>query len=152
MRDALHFSTDDRVLLVLPLHHAMPFIATIVLPALVGAHFVIENDLRRVRDRLQEYKPTIFFGVPALYELMYRNLLARAEAEGRLHTLQAWQKRLGADQAPDRRQPRPAALPADPQGARRQAALPGQRRRGPQPADRSATSSASACRCSRAGA
>jgi long-chain acyl-CoA synthetase len=91
---ALDFSARDSALLVLPLHHAMPFIATIVLPALVGAHFFIENDLRRIRDRLQEHRPTIFFGVPALYEIVYRNLLARAEAEGRLATLKAWQGRL----------------------------------------------------------
>ena len=77
------------------MHHAMPFIAAVVLPPLVGAHFVIENDLRRIRDRLQEHRPTIFFGVPALYELMYRNILARAEAEGRLHTLQRLQECLG---------------------------------------------------------
>jgi long-chain acyl-CoA synthetase len=80
----LDVSARDVVLLVLPLHHAMPFIATLLLPTMVGAHFVIENDLRRIRDRLQEYQPTIFFGVPALYELVYRNILARAEAEGRL--------------------------------------------------------------------
>ena len=81
---ALEVSAKDSVLLVLPLHHAMPFLATVLLPGLVGAHFVIENDLRRIRDRLQEHRPTIFFGVPALYELVYRNILARAEAEGRL--------------------------------------------------------------------
>jgi long-chain acyl-CoA synthetase len=77
------------------MHHAMPFLAALVLPPLVGAHFVIENDLRRIRDRLQEHRPTIFFGVPALYEVVYRNILARAEAEGRLHTLQRLQKYLG---------------------------------------------------------
>ena len=93
--EAIQFTEKDRILLVLPLHHAMPFVATVVLPALVGAHFVIENDLRRIRDRLQEQKPTIFFGVPALYELVYRNLMARAESEGRLKTLQGWQRRLG---------------------------------------------------------
>jgi long-chain acyl-CoA synthetase len=96
VRDVLHFSVDDRVLLVLPLHHSMPFIATIVLAGLVGASFVIENDLRRVRDRLQQYKPTIFFGVPALYDLMYRNLLARAESEGRLAKLEKALKYIGA--------------------------------------------------------
>ena len=80
----LDVSARDSVLLVLPLHHAMPFLATLLLPARVGAYFVIENDLRRIRDRLQEHRPTIFFGVPALYELVYRNILSRAEAEGRL--------------------------------------------------------------------
>ncbi|MPZ48348.1 MAG: AMP-binding protein [Dehalococcoidia bacterium] len=91
--EALSFSERDSALLVLPMHHAMPFIAALILPMLVGACFVIENDLRRVRDRLQEHKPTIFFGVPALFEIVYRNVLARAEAEGRLATLQAWQRR-----------------------------------------------------------
>ncbi|HEU0075873.1 MAG TPA: AMP-binding protein [Dehalococcoidia bacterium] len=98
--ETLLVSERDSVLLVLPMHHAMPFIATIVLSCSVGAHFVIENDLRRIRDRLQEHRPTIFFGVPALFEVVYRNVLARAEAEGRLKlflTLQKlaiWVKRL----------------------------------------------------------
>ena len=92
---AFGFSERDSVLLVLPLHHAMPFMATIILPALVGAKVVIENDLRRIRDRLQEQQPTIFFGVPALFDLMYRNMLARADSEGRLAQMQAWQRRLG---------------------------------------------------------
>lgn len=92
--EALKLTGRDVVLLVLPLHHSMPFFAAVALPGLVGALFVIENDLRRIRDRLREHRPTVFFGVPALYELMYRNLLARAEAEGHLATLQAWQRRL----------------------------------------------------------
>lgn len=86
--EALNITGEDSSLLVLPMHHAMPLLACVVLPPLIGAHFVIENDLRRIRDRLQEFSPTIFFGVPALYELMYRNVLARAEAEGRLKTMQ----------------------------------------------------------------
>jgi len=90
--ETLEVSEDDSVLLVLPLHHAMPFIATIVLPCQVGAYFLIENDLRRIRDRLHEYRPTIFFGVPALFEVVYRNVLARAEAEGRLRLFLAMQK------------------------------------------------------------
>ena len=93
---ALDVGGRDVLLLVLPLHHAMPLMAAVVLPTLVGAQVVIENDLRRVRDRIQAYRPTVFFGVPALYEIVYRNVLARAEAEGRLPTLQRWQARLGA--------------------------------------------------------
>ena len=86
--EAIDFSDRDSSLLVLPLHHALPFLATVVVPPLVGAKIVIENDLRRIRDRLQQHRPTIFFGVPALYDLVYRNILARAETEGRLERLQ----------------------------------------------------------------
>ncbi len=90
--DTLEVTQDDAVLLVLPMHHAMPFIATVVLPCQVGACFIIENDLRRIRDRLQEHRPTIFFGVPALFEVVYRNILTRAESEGRLKLFLAMQK------------------------------------------------------------
>jgi long-chain acyl-CoA synthetase len=86
--EAMSFSADEVTMLVLPLHHALPFLAAVVLVSIVGAKTVLENDIRRIRDRLQQHSPTIFFGVPALYELMYRNVMARAEAEGRLKTLQ----------------------------------------------------------------
>jgi long-chain acyl-CoA synthetase len=95
IRQRLAFTPDDVVLLVLPLHHALPFQAAVVLVSLIGATIVIENDLKRVRERMQAVRPTVFFGVPALYEIMLRNVLARAEAEGRLAALQTWQKRLG---------------------------------------------------------
>jgi long-chain acyl-CoA synthetase len=91
-QEAMSFGPDEVTMLVLPLHHALPFLACAVLVAVVGAKTVIENDLRRIRDRLQQHAPTIFFGVPALYELMYRNVMARAEAEGRLGKLQKAQK------------------------------------------------------------
>ncbi len=94
-QEAMGFGPDDSTMLVLPLHHALPFLAAVVLVSIIGAKTVIENDLRRIRDRLQEHAPTIFFGVPALYELMYRNVLARAEAEGRLAKLQKAQKIVG---------------------------------------------------------
>lgn len=92
--EVISFSTNDATLLVLPLHHALPFIAAIVLPTLSGTGVIIENDVRRVRDRLAADRPTVFFGVPALYDIMYRNVVARAESEGRLETLQAWQQRV----------------------------------------------------------
>jgi long-chain acyl-CoA synthetase len=88
----LDVSADDSVLLVLPMHHAMPFLAAVILPSLVGAHFVMENDLRRIRDRLLEHRPTILFGVPALFDVVYRNILTRAESEGRLKLFLALQK------------------------------------------------------------
>lgn len=94
-QEAMSFTPEEVTLLVLPLHHALPFLAAVVLLPFVGATAVLENDIRRIRDRLQQHRPTIFFGVPALYELMYRNVLARAEAEGRLGKLQRAQKVLG---------------------------------------------------------
>ncbi len=82
-RRAFQIDDKDRIMLVLPMHHAFPF--TVFLAAFsVGSELTFENDLLRVRDRLQETEPTLFLGVPALFEQMYRTVVRRAEAEGRL--------------------------------------------------------------------
>ncbi len=74
----------DRILLVLPLHHSFPFMVTLALaPALTGT-LTFENDLKRIRDRMQDVQPTLFLGVPTLYDLMYRNVLATIESDGRM--------------------------------------------------------------------
>ncbi len=83
IRRTIQFDEKDRLILVLPLHHALPFI--ICLACLTfGGILTFENDLLRVRDRVKECKPTIFLGVPALFEQIYRAIVRRAEAEGRL--------------------------------------------------------------------
>ena len=83
IRRTLQLDKRDRLVLVLPLHHAFPFIILLAAFA-VGGELTFENDLLRVRDRMAETKPTIFFGVPALFDQMYRTIVRRAEAEGRL--------------------------------------------------------------------
>jgi long-chain acyl-CoA synthetase len=83
IRRTIQFDDKDRLVLVLPMHHAFPFI--ICLACLTfGGILTFENDLLRVRDRVKECKPTIFLGVPALFDQMYRAIVRRAEAEGRL--------------------------------------------------------------------
>jgi long-chain acyl-CoA synthetase len=83
IRRALQFDDKDSILLVLPLHHAFPFIVLLAGCA-IGGTLTFENDLLRVRDRLAEVKPTVFIGVPALFNLMYRAIVGRLESEGRL--------------------------------------------------------------------
>ena len=65
-----------------PLHRRLA-----VAPA-VGGELTFENDLRRIRDRMAEVKPTLFLGVPALFEVMYRNIVHGIEAQGRLETFE----------------------------------------------------------------
>ena len=83
---AFPVGTRDRILLVLPLHHCYPFTVEFLLPLFVGAAVVLENDLVRVRDRMAETHPTVFAGVPALFDLMFRAIRAQAETQGRGHT------------------------------------------------------------------
>jgi long-chain acyl-CoA synthetase len=88
IRLALSFSERDRVLMPLPLHHAFPFIVGIVAAPYVGGEVTFENDLRRLRDRMGEIHPTLFVGVPALFEVMYRNILHGIEAQGRIESFE----------------------------------------------------------------
>lgn len=88
IRLALSFSDRDRLLMPLPMHHAFPFIVGLVTAPYVGGEVTFENDLRRLRDRMGELQPTLFVGVPALFEVMYRNVVHSIEAQGRLESFE----------------------------------------------------------------
>lgn len=100
VKDVIHVSEQDRLLLVLPMHHPFPLTLGLVMPLAIGAMIAYENDLRRVRERMAEVQPTVFFGVPELYRLLLRAIFQRAEAEGqagRLRTalkISGWVKQL----------------------------------------------------------
>lgn len=79
-------TTRDRVLLVLPLHHTFPLAVGLTTSLLGGIDVVFESNLRHIQERMAEVHPTIFLGVPALYETMYRTVVARLEADGKLGT------------------------------------------------------------------
>jgi long-chain acyl-CoA synthetase len=100
VKEVIHVNEEDRLLLVLPMHHPFPLTLGLVLPLAIGALVAYENDLRRVRERMAEVQPTVFFGVPELYRLLLRAIFQRAEAEGqaaRLRTalrISGWVKRV----------------------------------------------------------
>lgn len=81
-------SERDRIILVLPMHHALPFQMGMGVGPAVGAEMTFENDLRRIRDRMAEVKPTLFLGVPAIFDVMYRNIVHGIEAQGKLETFE----------------------------------------------------------------
>lgn len=87
-RRSIGVDERDRVLLVLPMHHAFPFLVGLLGPIGFGGEVAFENDLLRVRDRMLEVKPTLFLGVPALFDVMYKGILQRIEAEGRMELFQ----------------------------------------------------------------
>jgi len=88
VRRSIPFNERDRLVMVLPMHHAFPFMVTVVVAPFVGGEVTFENDLRRIRDRMAEVKPTLFLGVPALFEVMYRNVLHSIEVQGRMEQFQ----------------------------------------------------------------
>ena len=88
VRRGLPIGSGDRMLTVLPFHHALPFTVGLLTFTSLGVETTLESDLTRIRDRTQETRPTLFGGVPALYKLMYRAVLRQLEAEGRLGQFQ----------------------------------------------------------------
>jgi long-chain acyl-CoA synthetase len=88
IRRSIPFNDRDRIVMVLPMHHAFPFIVGMAVSPAVGGELTFENDLRRIRDRMAEVKPTLFLGVPQLFEVMYRNIVHGIEVQGRLDTFE----------------------------------------------------------------
>ena len=84
----------DRLLSYLPLSHIAEQMATLHVPASSGCSIYYAESIERVADNLKTVRPTIFFGVPRIWEKMYgaisgrlatvsgpkRHLLARARA------------------------------------------------------------------------
>lgn len=94
----------DSLVLVLPFHHAFPFTLGLLTPLAAGVTVTLENNLLRVAERMQEVRPTTFMGVPALFDLMYRAIVGRLEAEGkgdlferRLRQVDAVKRRTGVN-------------------------------------------------------
>ena len=79
--------SSDRLLLALPLHHAFPFAVGVLLAVAIGGEVTLEHDPLRIRQRLIETRPTVLLGVPALFEIMHRNVERRVERMGRAKQL-----------------------------------------------------------------
>ena len=77
--DAGIFHTESQVLILLPLHHVFPLIGSMMVPLYAGGTVVIcptmqTSDLMKT---LADNQVTVMIGVPRLYDLMYRGLLAK---------------------------------------------------------------------------
>jgi long-chain acyl-CoA synthetase len=77
---------DDRVLSVLPLHHTFELTCGMLLPLSRGSRIVYLDELNaeRLEFGLKEGKITGLIGVPALWEMLERRILARVAEHGAL--------------------------------------------------------------------
>ncbi len=74
-------STDSNIAF-LPLHHI--FGSTILIMALAsGAKTAFPDGLRYIKQNLNEYKVTIFVGVPILVEAIYKTIMKEIEKQGK---------------------------------------------------------------------
>lgn len=74
----------DRVLSVLPLHHTFELSCGLLLPLSRGARVVYLDELNaeRLEDALKAGRITSLIGVPALWEMLERRILARVAERG----------------------------------------------------------------------
>jgi long-chain acyl-CoA synthetase len=75
---------NDRVLSVLPLHHTFEFACGMLLPLSRGARIVYLAELsaEHLGEGLQKGRITAMVGVPALWQLLERRILARVKEQG----------------------------------------------------------------------
>jgi long-chain acyl-CoA synthetase len=75
----------------LPLSHIAEQMCTVHVPATAGAAVYFAESIEKVPDNLKEVQPTIFFGVPRIWEKFHAGVAAKLEqASGAKKYLVAW--------------------------------------------------------------
>ena len=77
--DAAGLRDDDVLFVILPLFHVFPLTTGCLAPVAAGVPAELEYRLLRVAARVAETPPTIFLGVPALFEALLRQVQRNAE-------------------------------------------------------------------------
>ena len=76
------FVPEDRVLVVLPLHHAYPLMGSLVMPISIGATSVFATEMNgpAILEALQKHQCTFIIGVPRLLELFRNAIMQKVNA------------------------------------------------------------------------
>jgi len=72
-----YFLVSDTTLTILPLHHILPLVGTIVAPLFYGCRVVMLSEItpENMFANMKKYKVTLLFGVPRLYEMFHAGIL-----------------------------------------------------------------------------
>lgn len=106
---------QDRALSYLPLSHIAEQMFTIHGSITGGAAVYFAESIEKVPDNLKEVRPTIFFGVPRIWEKLHAGISGKlAEATGAKQKIAAWAMSVGQQVSAHRMQgkPLPPALAA----------------------------------------
>jgi long-chain acyl-CoA synthetase len=106
MRKMISLGPEDRFLSVLPMHHTYEGTCGFLCPLYAGASVHYARSLKTVLEDMQRARPTIFLGVPLMYDKMYRRILVAIDEKKltkalvpSLKTLAGWLEALGAEGA-----------------------------------------------------
>ena len=87
--------TDDVLLSYLPLSHIAEQMCSIHMPATAGGTVYFSEALEKVPDNLKDARPTVFFGVPRIWEKFHAVLAGKlAEATGVKKRLVDWARKV----------------------------------------------------------
>ena len=77
--DVKIFYPECQVLVLLPLHHVFPLVGSLMVPLYAGGIIVMSPSMQTpdLMKTLADNKVNVMIGVPRLYELMYRGLMAK---------------------------------------------------------------------------
>ena len=81
---AVDVDSNDRILSFLPLHHVYECTVGMLVSLYVGAERAFCDGIRHIVENLNEYKITYAAFVPAIYELMYKNIWKMIEKKGKV--------------------------------------------------------------------
>ena len=76
--------SNDRILSFLPLHHVYECTVGMLVSLYVGAERSFCDGIRHIMENLNEYKITYAAFVPAIYEMMYKNIWKMIQKEDKI--------------------------------------------------------------------
>jgi long-chain acyl-CoA synthetase len=81
-QDVKIYTADRQVLMLLPLHHILPLLGTMIAPLHVGSTMVMSPSMQSsdLLETLKNNQVAIMIGVPRLYEVIYKGLKAKVFA------------------------------------------------------------------------
>ncbi|MGL5000265.1 MAG: AMP-binding protein [Cetobacterium sp.] len=81
--EAIKFvSGEDRVLAMLPFHHVLPLVLSMLMPLKFGCLIVILDELssEAIKSNLQKYKITVVIGVPRVWEMFHKGIMGKIKS------------------------------------------------------------------------
>ncbi len=81
-RDVPIFNTERRTLILLPLHHVLPLLGTLIAPFYCGGGVAISPGMtaQEIMDTLARGKVNIIVGVPRLWQTLYNGIKKRIDS------------------------------------------------------------------------
>lgn len=85
MQRMIKYEVGSTTMLILPLHHVFASTGTLyfLFSGITGSFI---DSIKKVGENIREYKPSQFFAVPTILELIYKKIIEGVEKQGKIKT------------------------------------------------------------------